>query len=650
MRTRTTAADRAAPTGVLAALAALLVALLGTLGAAPATADGTAGPAGSGHGRMMLVLDSSGSMKEPTGGGSSKIAAAKKALDQVVDGLPADAAVGMRVYGATVFSKSDRGACTDSQLVVEPGTSNRDALRTAIGKYKPYGETPTGYALQQAAKDLGDEGQRSIVLVSDGEATCAPDPCKVATKLAQQGIDLHIDVVGLGVTGKARKQLQCVAAQGNGTYYGVDSAEQIVSSLSRVARRAVRPFTLEGTPIKGSPDAKTPTPITQGVWTDTVPAYHHDKDGRDTLHYAYTRTIPGSTLHVSAVTLGEPDGSDAIGVDMKTGAGYPCGSGNALRQLVRFGAVGAEALSQDGPLHSGPGPCATAKKLLIDVNRNMPMSKQAAPVQVLVAEEPPVRHSGSLPAGFDGDVPVAGPGTGTPQPVTGGNSFPDAALVGPGSYAGTIVPGEATMFRVHLGWGQRLAVRFDFPKAAPALRQIVGTQGPFADLKIYDPLRSPISDLIQDASSTDFAAGASAGHVDSATYPVRYRNRSTAGTYSALAGDYYVGLNVARDTNHGTYELPYTMHVEVIGKPTGAPTYTTDPGWTVAEALGANAGPIAAPTDGATTGDASATDSSPASARQHDSSTTKYVVAGVLVLLALAAGGGALVLLRRRVS
>ena len=27
--------------------------------------------------------------------------------------------------------------------------------------------------------------------------------------------------------GKARRQLQCVAAKGNGTYYGVDSADQL---------------------------------------------------------------------------------------------------------------------------------------------------------------------------------------------------------------------------------------------------------------------------------------------------------------------------------------------------------------------------------------------------------------------------------------
>ena len=166
---------------------------------------------------MQLVLDSSGSMSEPAAGGQSKIAAAKGALRTVVDGLPDEAQVGLRVYGATVFSRNDPGACTDSQEVVPPGTDNRDELRSAIASYKPYGETPIAHALQEAGKDLGGEGHRTIVLVSDGEATCPPSPCVVARQLAEDGIDLRIDVVGLDVSGKAREQLSCIADAGHGS-------------------------------------------------------------------------------------------------------------------------------------------------------------------------------------------------------------------------------------------------------------------------------------------------------------------------------------------------------------------------------------------------------------------------------------------------
>ena len=186
----------------------LVAALVGTTAVlVPLAAAEAAGPSSAApgdRGRLMLVLDSSGSMAEPASGGGTKIQAAKTALHDVVDGLPTDAEVGMRVYGAKVFSRSDAGACTDSQRVVDLGSDNRADLQSAIDAYKPYGETPIGYALQEAAADLGGEGPRSIVLVSDGEPTCPPDPCKVARQISKDGVDVRIDVVGLDVSGNMR--------------------------------------------------------------------------------------------------------------------------------------------------------------------------------------------------------------------------------------------------------------------------------------------------------------------------------------------------------------------------------------------------------------------------------------------------------------
>jgi hypothetical protein len=210
------------------------------------------------------------------------------------------------------------------------------------------------------------------------------------------------------------------------------------------------------------------------------------------------------------------------------------------------------------------------------------------------------------------------------------------------------------MFRVHLDWGQRLAVRFDFPKASPGLAKLVGVQGPMADTQIYDPLRTTVSDLVQDSQSTDFASSdAGAGYADAGTYPVRYHNRSTAGTYSALAGDYYVGLDVRPDLDHDTYELPYTMHVEVIGAKSGAPAYQGQPDWTVDGALAANAGAgatgAAASSTPSQTAEASAGEpASSARGPDGESHTGRYVLVGILVAAALACAGGGITLLRRR--
>ena len=300
------------PTRALSFLAALALLALGTaLGVTPSHAtDGsvTASDTDSDYARMILVLDSSGSMAEPAGGGATKIEAARQALGTVVDGLPDEAYVGLRVYGATVFSRDQKGACTDSQLVVDPATDNRDELRTALAQYEPYGETPIGFALRKAAGDIGGESTRSIVLVSDGIATCEPDPCVVAGELAQQGIDLQIDVVGLSVDAKARAQLRCVAAKGNGTYYDADDADDIVESLQTATDRALRPFDLDGTPLAGG-SAVDPTPVDVGLWSDSVGTTSRDAE----RWFSYTRTIPGSTVRVGISSLGgDPEEWDTV--------------------------------------------------------------------------------------------------------------------------------------------------------------------------------------------------------------------------------------------------------------------------------------------------------------------------------------------------
>ena len=53
---------------------------------------------------------------------------------------------------------------------------------------------------------------RRIVLITDGEDTCAPpDPCEVARELAAQGTSLVVDTLGLVPDEKVRKQLICIA-------------------------------------------------------------------------------------------------------------------------------------------------------------------------------------------------------------------------------------------------------------------------------------------------------------------------------------------------------------------------------------------------------------------------------------------------------
>ncbi|GAB2475766.1 VWA domain-containing protein [Luteococcus sediminum] len=311
--------------------------------------------------RMVLLLDSSGSMKEPAQGGMTKIEAARTALSSVIADLPVDTATGLRVFGASVENAGDPGACQDSQLVVPVGTDNRAALETAAANYKPYGETPIGHGLQEAAKDLGESGKRSIVLVSDGVATCEPDPCDVAEQLAGKGVDLAIHVVGLGVDATTRKQLQCIADKGKGTYHDAKDATQLAEAVDRAQRTLLPPKMVDGKPVKGTRTIVGAPSIRVGDWIDDI-GPDGSEDG--VRFYRLRRTIPGSTLLATAIVHPNAEQQDAVmatlsagetqcGVD--TANGHPGGD----QMMVSATAV-ADQRDED---------CASATDLVLQVKR-----------------------------------------------------------------------------------------------------------------------------------------------------------------------------------------------------------------------------------------------------------------------------------------
>ncbi len=561
------------------------------LGAALATglpAGAAESPPPESRGRMILVLDSSGSMAEPAGGGQTKIQAARTALERVVEGLPEEAEVGLRVFGAQVFSRGDAGACEDTQLVVEPGSDNRAELRAAIADYEPYGETPVPHALRSAASDLGGEGPRSIVLVSDGESTCDPDPCLVAAELAEQGIDLRIDVVGLSVTGRAQQQLQCIAERGNGSYYDAADAADIEAKLTHVAQRAARPFALAGTPIEGG-TADSPAPISVGDWTDRLGPVGSEK------YYLFTRTQAGTTLRVSAITQG-PGGDEGLQLEITGPDGHDCDVANTIRQIDtrRVVSVQVSALPEVD--------CAAPGDYLIRVERRL-APRGETPIGLRVTEEPVIDDPGTT---ADGSVEVVPPSvTGRPAYVPGGQSFTDAGDLDTGRWRSSVVPGEASMYRFPLDYGQSARISVDFPKPGAAARALVD-RSTLAQIVLYNPMQGQLS--APPGAVFSAPVGVEPQTLVTGT-PAVSRSLVDGGGINGVedystAGDYYLGVSLMR-ADHSV-ELPFTLDLEILGDPAPGPQYADGATWSVADGTvlpddSADADPTADAADDTTT-------------------------------------------------
>ena len=208
----------------------LLAALLLMVPASLATAQEDDPPEGA----MLIILDASGSMNNVDQDGVPFIDKAKDAVLELIDALPDGIEVGLRVYGHREPNTDAVRGCLDSELVAPVAPLDRDVIRSAGAGLEAAGFTPIGLSLTEAAADLPAAGPRSIVLISDGEDTCAPpDPCRIAEDLYGDLFDVRIESVGFLIDSgsAAEQQLRCIAESTGGDYTTVARADELVARL-----------------------------------------------------------------------------------------------------------------------------------------------------------------------------------------------------------------------------------------------------------------------------------------------------------------------------------------------------------------------------------------------------------------------------------
>ncbi|MER5943212.1 VWA domain-containing protein [Streptomyces sp. NPDC001928] len=249
-------------TGACALLAALAAGMAFPAGA---VADETSALAP----KVDLVLDVSGSMRARDIDGQSRMAAAKQAFNEVLDATPEEVQLGIRTLGANYPGDDRKTGCKDTAQLYPVGPLDRTEAKTAVATLAPTGWTPIGPALLKAADDLdGGEGSKRIVLISDGEDTCAPlDPCEVAREIAAKGIGLTIDTLGLVPNTKMRQQLSCIAEATGGTFTSVEHTEELTDKVNQLVDRAADPVVTPVATTGADQCTKAPA-LKSGLYTD----------------------------------------------------------------------------------------------------------------------------------------------------------------------------------------------------------------------------------------------------------------------------------------------------------------------------------------------------------------------------------------------
>lgn len=177
-----------------------------------------------------VVLDASGSMqRSECSGNVSKIEAAVAALNTFIEGIPADAHLGLGVF--------DGAGLTER---VPLGEKNRDSVRASLAAVRADGGTPLHSAIALGFERLTDQGRRQLgygeyhlVLVTDGHADPkSEDPTSIVNRILMESpVLLHTIGFCIGPN-------HVLNQPGRAFYVAADSPEQLKQGLDSVLAEA----------------------------------------------------------------------------------------------------------------------------------------------------------------------------------------------------------------------------------------------------------------------------------------------------------------------------------------------------------------------------------------------------------------------------
>ncbi len=359
-----------------AALLGALTIVVGTgLGTFPAYADEPgAPPAATEAPKVDLVLDGSGSMRTMDIQGKSRMEVAQQSIKEVIDALPDETEFGIRTLGATYPGNDQKEGCKDTQQLYPVGKTNKVEAKTAVATVRPTGWTPIGIALRAAAQDLGTgPTTRRIVLITDGEDTCAPpDPCDVARELASQGIHLVVDTLGLAHDDKTRQQLICIANATGGTFTDVRTQEQLTKRVKQLVNRAQDTHTITPAKVTGSEKCADAPVLAPGVYTDREKFSEHRvyrvpvKAGEE-LRASVSVTPDRAVARDYGVLL---QATDSGGQELVRGSDAGSGRTDVASTGVRWSAAEDGSSSASASPSKGAGSAANARTVCLVVSNS----------------------------------------------------------------------------------------------------------------------------------------------------------------------------------------------------------------------------------------------------------------------------------------
>lgn len=173
-----------------------------------------------------VLFDASASMKS-TIDNQRKIDIAKKALISFTKSISKNN-VGLRVFG-------HKDGCSVSELIEPIGPSGMDNIASKIKSIEPLGRTPLASTLEESVADFSlVQGQKFLIVVSDGKESCGGDVAAAAEKLRAEGVKVFAIGFDIDQTGKA--QLESLVNVTGGQYFDASNSQELSNVFVQITK------------------------------------------------------------------------------------------------------------------------------------------------------------------------------------------------------------------------------------------------------------------------------------------------------------------------------------------------------------------------------------------------------------------------------
>ena len=174
---------------------------------------------------VVVIVDGSGSMREPFAGAPSRMTLAKDAIATVVNGLPDPVDVAL----------IDFSNCDQVRLDRFYSQPERPSLIREVRGLQPDRGTPLARSIERAGNIVSGDVESTIVVVSDGEDTCGRDPCAAARAVKAKRPNVTINVIDVSGAG-GRSVVQCIAAATGGKVLTPNSTLDMKNKMQQATR------------------------------------------------------------------------------------------------------------------------------------------------------------------------------------------------------------------------------------------------------------------------------------------------------------------------------------------------------------------------------------------------------------------------------